>query len=121
MPISPRSRRWPPTADRLPPGEMLSIHFALGKALEDIGDYPRAFEHLLQGNALKRREIDYDEAACQQDFRRIAERFRCQPVRSLAAAGDPSPAADLRPRHAPFRQHAHRADSGQPPPGPRRR
>ena len=24
-------------------------------------------------------------------------------------------------RHAPFRQHAHRADSGQPPTGPRRR
>ena len=27
---------------RLPPGKMLYIHFALGKALEDIGDDPRA-------------------------------------------------------------------------------
>ena len=47
---------------------MLYIHFALGKALEDTGDYPRAFEHWLQGNALKRQEVRYNEAACQQRF-----------------------------------------------------
>ena len=37
--------------DRLPPAKMLYVHFALGKALEDVGDYGRAFEHLLQGDA----------------------------------------------------------------------
>ena len=59
----------------LPPDKMVYIHFALGKALEDVGDYPRAFEHLLQGNALKRREVNYDEAARQQDV--PAHRRRC--------------------------------------------
>ena len=62
---------------------MLYIHFALGKALEDVGDYPRAFEHLLQGNALKRREVNYNETANQQIFRAIADVFDAEPVESL--------------------------------------
>ena len=83
MPISPRSSRWPPTPAVCLPGKMMYIHFALGKALEDVGDYPRAFEHLLQGNALKRREIDYDEAGCQRDF--PAHRRACStPACSIA-------------------------------------
>ena len=121
MPISPRSKRWPPTLDRLPPGEMLYIHFALGKALEDVGDYRRAFEHLLQGNALKRREVNYDEAAYQQTFRLIADVFDASLLDRFAGVGDPSPVPIFVARHAPFRQHARRADSGQPPTGPRRR
>ena len=67
----------------LPPGKMLYIHFALGKALEDIGDYPRAFEHLLLANALKRREVQYDEAACQRNFQLIAELFDSRTAGSL--------------------------------------
>ena len=38
-----------------------------------------------------------------------------------AGVGDPSPVPIFVARHAPFRQHARRADSGQPPTGPRRR
>ena len=60
-------------AGRLPPGKMLYVHFALGKALEDVGDNERAFEHLLQGNALKRREVHYNEAAYQRTFQAIAD------------------------------------------------
>jgi tetratricopeptide (TPR) repeat protein len=53
------------------------IHFALGKALEDCGDYGRAFEHLRKGNDLKRRQIQYDEPAVARDFQRIkGERFQ---------------------------------------------
>jgi tetratricopeptide (TPR) repeat protein len=47
------------------------IHFALGKALEDCGDFGRAFEHLRKGNDLKRRQIDYDEPAVARNFQRI--------------------------------------------------
>ena len=67
------------------------IHFALGKALEDVGDYHRAFEHLLTGNALKRREIDYDEASGSEpiprdgNLRRRALRPLARERRSLAA------------------------------------
>lgn len=42
--------------------EKVSLHFALGKALADIGRPDRAFEHLLAGNALKRSFISYNEA-----------------------------------------------------------
>ena len=78
-------------AHPLPPSKMLYVHFALGKALEDIGDYQRAFEHLLQGNALKRREVDYNEAGYQRTFRPIAEPFDASLLDRFAAAGDPSP------------------------------
>ncbi len=33
----------------MPADKALFIHFALGKALEDSGDYARAFEHLRAG------------------------------------------------------------------------
>jgi tetratricopeptide (TPR) repeat protein len=79
-------------AHRLPPHKMAYIHFALGKALEDTGDYGSAFEHLLQGNALKRREIDYDEAAYRQYLRLIAEVFDSKLLSRFAGVGDPSPA-----------------------------
>ena len=76
---------------RLPPGKMLYIHFALGKALDDVGEYGRAFEHLIQGNALKRREIVYDEAAHRQTFQVIAQTFDAALFERLAGVGDPSP------------------------------
>ena len=70
---------------------MAYIHFALGKALEDVGDYQRAFQHLLQGNALRRREITYDEADCQEMFRLIAELFDSELFDRFRGVGDPSP------------------------------
>ncbi|HTX35687.1 MAG TPA: tetratricopeptide repeat protein [Bryobacteraceae bacterium] len=41
--------------DDLSAAAALPVEFALAKALEDTGDYARAFEHLRKGNALKRR------------------------------------------------------------------
>jgi tetratricopeptide (TPR) repeat protein len=78
--------------DDLPADKALLIHFALAKALEDSGDYPQAFEHLRQGNHLKRRQIDYDEAAVARNFERISTIFdRCLFDR-FQGAGDPSSA-----------------------------
>ncbi|HEY1786232.1 MAG TPA: tetratricopeptide repeat protein, partial [Pirellulales bacterium] len=76
---------------RLPPGKMLFIHFALGKALEDVGDYQRAFQHLLEANALKRREVQYNEQAHAKHFRRVAEAFDSSLFDRFSTAGDPSP------------------------------
>ncbi|HEY1784391.1 MAG TPA: sulfotransferase, partial [Pirellulales bacterium] len=76
---------------RLPSGKMACIHFALGKALEDVGDYRRAFEHWLQGNALKRSEVPYDEAADQRGFRAIAELYDSGLMNRSPTSGDPSP------------------------------
>ncbi len=43
--------------------DQANLHFALGKAFADFSDCHRSFEHLRAGNALRRREIVYDEAA----------------------------------------------------------
>ncbi len=40
--------------------DQLHLHFALGKALEDAGDYAASFEHYAQGAALRLAEIPYD-------------------------------------------------------------
>jgi tetratricopeptide (TPR) repeat protein len=77
--------------DRLSAREMIYVHFALGKALEDVGDYPRAFEQFLLGNGLKRREVEFSSAAAEQMFRLIAHTFDAGLLDRQAAAGDPSP------------------------------
>ena len=63
-----------------------------GKALEDVGNYRRAFEHWQQGNALKRREINYDEAGYQRTCQLIADAFDCKLFDRFSAGGDPSSA-----------------------------
>ena len=78
-------------AGRIPPSEMLFIHFALGKALEDAGDYPRAFEHLLTANAMKRSQVRYNEEGFERTCQSIATGFDANLIGRLAGAGDPSP------------------------------
>jgi tetratricopeptide (TPR) repeat protein len=76
----------------LPAGRATHIEFALAKALEDSGDYARSFEHLRKGNALKRRQIDYDEKSAAQLFQRIRNVFDSGLFDRLRAEGDPSSA-----------------------------
>jgi hypothetical protein len=40
--------------------DRLHLHFAVGKAFEDAGDYAQSFEHYAQGNALQRAGNRYD-------------------------------------------------------------
>ncbi len=75
----------------LPSSKMRHIHFALGKALEDVGEFDRAFEQWLKANALIRQDIDYDEAVDEQFFHQIAERFDSELFDRFQTAGDPSP------------------------------
>ena len=44
-------------------GKKLVVFFALGKALEDIGDYDRAFDCFASGNRLEQRSAGFDIAA----------------------------------------------------------
>jgi tetratricopeptide (TPR) repeat protein len=76
----------------LPVEEQTTLHFALGKALADVGDRQRSFRHLLDGNALKRRQIIYDEARTLKRFERIRAAFGAQLMREKAGLGDPSTA-----------------------------
>ena len=45
---------------KLPDEDALHIHFALGKALEDAGDYDQSFTHYAAGNALRAAEFTPD-------------------------------------------------------------
>jgi tetratricopeptide (TPR) repeat protein len=79
-------------ADHLPASKMLNIHFALAKALDDVGQYDRAFEHLSQGNAIQHRAVGYDEPNEMETFRLVRELIDSQLLERFAGAGDPSPA-----------------------------
>jgi tetratricopeptide (TPR) repeat protein len=46
----------------LPVDERIELHFALGSAYEDLDRHEDAFAQWLEGNAIKRRQITYDEA-----------------------------------------------------------
>ena len=65
----------------------ICLNLALAKELEDLADYPRAFEHLLHGKAVSRREIDY---SIQQDEMLFAALARAFPEPQSVPAGDPS-------------------------------
>ena len=55
-----------------------------------MGQHQRSFRHLLQGNAMRRRRIDYDEPAMLQLFDRIQAVFTAELLNSRRGSGDPS-------------------------------
>ena len=46
--------------DAISAEDRFHLHFALGKAFEDAGDWPASFRHYAEGNRLRRERIDYD-------------------------------------------------------------
>jgi tetratricopeptide (TPR) repeat protein len=74
----------------LGPDEQIELHFALGKALADVGDRAGSFQHLIDGNMLKRAQTDYDEAAVLRTFEDMPAAFPEELVRAAAGLGDPS-------------------------------
>jgi tetratricopeptide (TPR) repeat protein len=72
-------------------GEQRSdLNFTLAKAYADVGDRERAFSHLAEANALKRKLIDYDESATLARYGRIAEVFTPALMRDKVGAGSAS-------------------------------
>ena len=65
----------------------INLHFALGKAYDDIGDYDASFEHYLRGNELCRRHIAYSTESQWKFCRSVMERFDRNTVTELAQAG----------------------------------
>lgn len=55
--------------------DAIHLHFALGKAHEESGNYHRAFENLVAGNRLMRDANPFDIAEDEDEFKRIAETF----------------------------------------------
>lgn len=48
---------------RLPPAEVINLHFSLGKAYDDLGRYSDAFYHWQLGNKKMRQMVGYDESS----------------------------------------------------------
>jgi tetratricopeptide (TPR) repeat protein len=74
----------------LPVEEQIELHFALGKALGDVGDGDRAFDHILLGNSLKRQQIHYAEAETLARLERIQQVFSADLLREKSGFGNPS-------------------------------
>jgi tetratricopeptide (TPR) repeat protein len=70
----------------------LPLHFTLGKALEDAGDYPRALEHYRIGARLRRAQLKYDEADTLGFFEKIKASFTRETFENRTFAGHPSDA-----------------------------
>ena len=59
----------------LSPTEQVHLHFALGKAYDDVGQRDQSFQHLREGNALQRSLISYDAHEMQAFMDRIQSVF----------------------------------------------
>lgn len=55
--------------------DRLHFHFALGKALEDIGEYAESFLHYKKGNSLRRSRAAYDPEELSDQIRRHCALF----------------------------------------------
>ena len=66
------------------------LHFALGKAYDDLGQPTKAFAHWREGNALKRQRVTYNERAELAVFDRIRAVFTADLVRARQYSGHPS-------------------------------
>jgi tetratricopeptide (TPR) repeat protein len=89
----PRLRRLEEIAGEMPTleaGDQISLHFALAKAYEDLNQHEQCFGHLREGNAIKRRQLSYDESAVLDMFQRIRTIFTRDLVRQKSGAGDAS-------------------------------
>lgn len=68
----------------------ISLHYALGKAYDDLKDYDRAFPHFLEGARLKRQKLHYDAGADAARVQCIVEIVDRTFLDRLWGAGDPS-------------------------------
>lgn len=60
-----------PRQNELGADQRVALHYALGKAHDDRGQWDQAFAHYLQGAGLKRSLMRYDEAAEERLFQQI--------------------------------------------------
>jgi tetratricopeptide (TPR) repeat protein len=53
----------------------MQLSFGLGKANDDLKDYGRAFDYFAEGNAIRRKAIDYDPARTRGEFEAMKATF----------------------------------------------
>jgi len=65
----------------------INLHFALGKAYADIGNYDVSFEHYLDGNKLCRQHVSYSTDSQREFCRSVVQHFDRATVAELARGG----------------------------------
>jgi tetratricopeptide (TPR) repeat protein len=75
----------------LSPEDRLHLSFALGKALEDEGRYAESFENYVEGNAIRRRNSDYNPSDTSEHVRRSKALYSAEFLRSRSGAGCQAP------------------------------
>lgn len=68
------------------------LHFALGKALADVGEEARGFEHLIRGNALHRERLTVNEADRIELLHRVQDVFTPELISRARKTPDAGPA-----------------------------
>ncbi|HTJ27521.1 MAG TPA: sulfotransferase [Candidatus Limnocylindria bacterium] len=76
--------------ETLPREQRIGLHFALGAVYERQGRVGAAFQHLAAGNALKRADVGYDEAATLAFLRATEATFGDPYLQRVSGGGDPS-------------------------------
>ena len=74
-------------ADELLESTAVPLHFALGKAYDDIKDYDRAFAHFSAACRMKRARLDYDPDQQDEIFRTICTFFSPETLQRLHGSG----------------------------------
>ena len=72
-------------------GDRLHFHFALGKALEDAGDYAKSFAHYADGNRIRRAQLGYDSSDTTERVRRAKALFTADFLAAHAGSGCQAP------------------------------
>lgn len=68
-------QEWADKSEELSDRKRVHMHFALGKALDDLGDYDAAFRHFLEGNRLKRKTFEYSAEESARTFEVVRDTF----------------------------------------------
>jgi len=68
--------------------KQVSLHYALGKCYDDLGEFDKAFPHFLAGAELKRKKLLYSAEADAARTNQIIETFTPEYLASLQGAGN---------------------------------
>lgn len=89
-PLLPAMLRFLESDDPAVPERFIALHFALGKAYDDMGDSDKAFGHFAAGAARKRARLDYNETDNAAFFEEIKGVFNRDYFEHRPFAGDPT-------------------------------
>lgn len=81
------------TVEALSSDKQISVHYALGKAYDDLGSYKEAFPHFLEGARLKRSKLQFDSNEETTNMNSLIDWFTPERYQALRGAGvsDKSP------------------------------